>query len=161
MCFAQPAIFAQISPVCLFTVVIAIYQIYLFAFSSLCWWIFLPTSVTVTSIPLFLWYRVLCNDRLPFYLVDYNNFIICLIYIKLYYFVDAGSWRQIAVTPFNWFVSSYSLNWIANISFVWTTDEWFHQTTTYFFVSFMKTVLQTGKTVLQTVANWKNIFILL
>ena len=79
----------------------------------------------------------------------------------IYYFVNAGSLRQNAVTPFNWFISSYSLNWLANISFVWTTDEWFHQTTTYFFVSFMKTVLQTGKTVLQTVANWKNIFILL
>ena len=24
---------------------------------------------------------------------------------------------------FNWFISSYSLNWLANISFVWTTDE--------------------------------------
>ena len=49
------------------------------------------------------------------------------------------------------FINSYSLNWFANISFVWTTDEWFHQTATYFFLSFIKTVL----------ANWKNIFVLL
>ena len=42
------------------------------------------------------------------------------------------------------FINSYSLNWFANISFVWTTDQWFHQTTTYFFLSFIKTAL----------ANW-------
>ena len=49
------------------------------------------------------------------------------------------------------FINSYSLNWFPNISFVWTMDEWFYQTTTYFFLSFIKTVL----------ANWKNIFVLL
>ena len=105
----------------------------------------------VTCITLFFWFRVPFSGRLSFSHVDYNNFIICLTYIKLYYFVDAISWRQNAVTPFNWFISSYFLNWLANISFVWTTDDWFHRTTTYFFLSFIKTML----------ANWKNVFILL
>ena len=127
---------------------IAIYPIYLFAFSSLCRWILLPTNTTVTCITLILWYRVPCNGRLPFSLVDYNNFIICLTYIKLYYFVDAGSWRRNAVIPFNWFISSYSLNRLANISFVWTIDELFYQTMTYFFFPLLKQCWQTGKTFL-------------
>ena len=107
--------------------------------------------LTLICITLLLWYCVPCNGWLPLFLVYYNNFIICLTYIKLYYFVDAGFWRRNAVTKFNWFISSYSLNWLANISFVWTTDEWFHQTTIYFSLSFMKTVLE----------NWKTILILL
>ena len=67
-------------------------------FSSLCRWILLPINTAVTCITLFLCYRVPCNDRLPFSLVDCNNFIMCLTYIKFYYFLDAGSWRQNAVT---------------------------------------------------------------
>ena len=94
----------------------------------------------------FLWYRVSCNGRLPLSLVDYNNFTILLTCIKLYYFVDAGSWRRNHVTSFKWFISSCSLNWLPNISFVWTSDEWFHQTTGYFFFPFLK--WQTGKTFL-------------
>ena len=59
--------------------------------------------------------------------------------------------RVKSLTHCKFIINSYSLNWFANISFVWTTDEWFHQTTTYLFLSFIKTVL----------ANWKNIFVLL
>ena len=95
---------------------------------------FVPKNATGTCITLFLWYHVPCNGRLHLSLIDYLNFIIWLTYIKLYYFVDTGSLRRHAVTPFNWFISSDSLNWLANISFVWTTDDWFYQTTTNFFL---------------------------
>ena len=71
---------------------------------------FVPTNAAGTCINLFLWYRVPCNGPLPLSLIDYNNFSIWPTYIKLYYFVDAGSWRRNAVAPFNWFISSYSLN---------------------------------------------------
>ena len=117
---------------------------------------FLPYLLTylliLICIILFLWYRIPCNgvDCLIFSLTTttsssaWHIVLLVLLVRKLYYFVDGGPWRRDVVTPFNWLISSYSFSWLANISFVWTTNECFHQTTKYFF-TLLKQCWQTGK----------------
>ena len=66
-----------------------------FLFFRCCFFFPLPVDLTAHKHRSDLHYPF---SRLPFSLVDYKNFIMCLTYIKFYYFLDAGSWRPNAVT---------------------------------------------------------------
>ena len=83
---------------------------------------------------------------LPFFFGTVFLAMVDCLFHSLITTTSSSFWHTLNFTTSS--ISSNSLNWLANVSFVWNTDEWFHQTRTYFFLFFIKTML----------ANWKKHF---